>query len=39
MPSAPAGSIGKPAKGDIVLSLSKPSEKLGDEGYIMSIGR
>lgn len=30
---------GKPAKGDIVLSLSKPDAQLGTEGYVMSVGR
>lgn len=30
--------IGKAKRNDIVFSLSKPDEQLGDEGYTMSIG-
>ena len=30
--------VGKPKRNDIVFSLSKPDEQLGDEGYTMSIG-
>lgn len=30
--------VGKPKRSDIVFSLSKPDEQLGDEGYTMSIG-
>ena len=30
--------VGKPKRNDIVFSLSKPDEQLGDEGYTMNIG-
>lgn len=31
--------VGKPAKGNIGLSVSKPDAELGEEGYVMTVGR